>query len=430
MSTTFITPGDRVTEFLNGLQPSETPEPAAAPAAATPAAAEPVADPATPPAAAATPPAEPSSEAANSEEVTEESLQAVAAEEGEPEPSKSKQVWAAYKSLAELEKPPQEGGLGHVPTPEQIKTYFDHSQTLNGLLAAAFSGDPADLDKFFYELDQMNPGAERTIYQNIPKVLKRLDGWERPGSPYHAMRQDFLKDLMKETFDKAKLVEDEGQKKAWDQLGSLFYHLLYGKKYDPQVGLEPPEDPEVKRLREENQALQKRSFEAQVKAMSGHYVQSVQTYALTAADKALASLKASFPSDELFKATAKTVAQTAIREAQKNEYLVQTITASNQRVAGFIRAGQLEEASKLIEQNIKFTQSSLSRYIQAAVSSLGVKPKPAAKPAATAPAAPAAAAATPAAPAAPAAAKPATGPMTAADIVRNYLAQQGIGTGV
>jgi hypothetical protein len=354
-------------------QPS-TPAPAAAPAPAAPgptpaAATVPTPAPAAPPAPA--PAEEPKPPATDSEEVTEEGLQKAAEEGGEPEPTKSKIVWERYRALSELEKSPQEGGIGFIPTPDEIKGFYQAAGTFNSLLAAVTSGTVEGVDEFFYNLDRLAPGTERAVYENIPKILQRMEGAEKPDSPHMRMKNYYTDLVLQDIYDAYKGEADEGRKKTWEVLTSVLYAMRHGRKFDPQVGLEAPEDPKVKELREENERLARQQFEGQVQMLSQRFNNETVNEAIRLAEGSLKDMKDSF-GEQGYKTILQGMVGEALKALSKDGYVKDYLNGANNRARAFLHQGNLVEATKIIDQNIAFVKSQLPKQIQA----LGQKYKP------------------------------------------------------
>lgn len=422
-----------VEKFAAGLVPSAPPNPPPADSATAPASASEAggatASPGTPPP--QPPPGEtetgtgtetsPSPEA----EVTEEALVEAATEAGEQEPSAAKRVWQTYQGIKDLEKEEKEGGIGHIPTPDQIKSYYDQSITLNMMLNSLMSRGIGGLNTFFGMLENFAPGTEGQVYQEIPNLLKNLNDQTH----YTTMKNFFVDEVLGELWNKASGAPEGEEKTGWVNLVSALYYFRNGKKFDPAQGLKAPENPEVTKLREERDRFQEATITQQAQGLTSQYMAELDGKLQERAGAALTPLRGQ-RSEAEFKMLCKTVVSAAVSEMTKSPAFMSVLNANFARVKPLLVQGKLVEAQALFNANREYSLSRIAPFIQRAA-----KPYLPTKPVVTKPAPVPAAAGTkpPATASAPAAPVPvavggsgtAARPFTPGDTVMAFLRAKG-----
>lgn len=295
-------------------------------------------------------------------EPTEEGIIAAATEEGEPEPSAAKRVWQAYKGLKDLEKEEKEGGIGHIPTPEQIKTYYDQSITLNMMLNSLMTKGIGGLNTFFGMIENFAPGTEGQVYADIPNLLKNL----QDQSHYNTMKNFFVDEVLGELWGKASASAEGEEKTGWTNLVTALYFFRHGKKFDPAQGIKAPENPEVSQLREENRRLQEATVNQQGQTLSQQYMNEVQSLLWKKAGEALTPLKA-MRSEGEFQVLVKTAASAAVAEITQSPAFMAVLNANFARVKPLLLQGKIVDAQNLFNSNRDYVISRIGPYIQKAV---------------------------------------------------------------
>lgn len=279
-------------------------------------------------------------------EVTEADVLAVAPQE---EPNKAKIVWETYKALGDLEKPVEEGGIGHRPTPEQVIEYYrdslSHRMMLNDVLSATEQG----IDGFFYAVEKMQPGVATKIFAQLPSYLAKVSSPAQPDSPYNVMKNHFMDEAIGTIHGKLNELERPEDKQVVETVVRALYFLRYGKQFDPKVGVTPQENPEVKRLREENERIRNGQFQQVSGAWQGSVMQTVHSELFGLASNALGALKDRL-APAAFSSTAQALEQSLLNRVLKDQFVTETIKTQMRsadiamRNNDFVGAGRIKES--------------------------------------------------------------------------------------
>lgn len=224
------------------------------------------------------PPAEPPPAAPTDPTVElEQSIAALAAESEAPVP-KVKEAWVAYQAAQELAKPEAEGGIGHVPAPEQIKEYYNGALSFNAMVADLQTGN---VENFVREVSRWAPEVEGALREKFGTPTPEVAGQiERKGQ--EALLQRMWQDIQNES--RPEIKQD------WTNAAQKLHLYLTGQKMPPTgPNFAPPEEaPEVKRLREENQKFKMESTQAAVGAWERAYGSGIQGVLMEVVEGSLA----------------------------------------------------------------------------------------------------------------------------------------------
>jgi len=225
-----------------------TPEPGAEPEA-TPVAevpiVEPVAEPiAEAPVAEATPVAEAEAEVEEAEPETPEALLKGVID---PTSSRGKQIWDGYtfvKSLAEAPKEDGSGGIGHIPTVDDIKSYHSDHITL-GLLIDDFESNPAAM---IAGLSSVNPEATVQMIEGLPQILDQLSQTNpQIAKAYDGLYAKVVDDLVNGILAQYRNAEDADTKRWYFATArNIKYFVTNGQKQLTEaeaMGRKPEADP-------------------------------------------------------------------------------------------------------------------------------------------------------------------------------------------
>lgn len=175
----------------------------------------------------------------------------------DPASSRGKQIWDSYQFTRQLAKPDTEGGIGHEPTIEDIKTYHDDHLTLNQILTD-FETQP---DLMFQGLVQINPEAAANLVEKLPDVLAALgDSNPHIQRAYGVLYDKMGKDLVQGMVAQAREHPNADMKKwLFSNARNLQYYITGGKEELKEDVISAPVDPfaaERQRLAAERKALE------------------------------------------------------------------------------------------------------------------------------------------------------------------------------
>lgn len=267
-------PDDAMMATLMGALEGTEPPPAAEPSPAeAPAVEPPAAEPPPVVEAAAAEPVEepPATEEAPVEEPDPETPEALLKGVIDPNSSRGKQIWDGYryvKSLAEAPKEDGSGGIGHIPTVEDVKTYHADHITL-GQMIDDFETNPAAM---IAGLSSVNPEATVQMIQGLPQILDQL-AQRNPqiAQAYEGLCNTVVDDLVNSFLAQYRNTEDPDTKKWFFATArNIRYFMSNGQRQLTEaeaLGRKPEADPyaeERARIEAEKKALRDQATERQV----------------------------------------------------------------------------------------------------------------------------------------------------------------------
>jgi len=222
------------------------------------------------------------------------------------------------KGMHELSKSPDEGGLGVLPSPEQIRAWHAGHNTLSDLTYQIESGDPAAASSAFRYLftapdptnpDQLSlrPGLESTLptlfgeIATLSRAANRPDLYHRAVAPVHQAKWDSIVNHIRSSYPGGEPGSDEQQWREVMVAAAKKLAPLYGQQVDENTFTIKPSDPAA-RLADENQRLREQIQSAQQSQIQAAWnsfndsIASIQAPRLNSyVDQSLASIKAQFP---------------------------------------------------------------------------------------------------------------------------------------
>lgn len=196
------------------------------------------------------------------EEVDPETPEALLSGVVDPSSTRGKQIWEGYRFTKALAEPPKadgSGGIGHIPSIEDVKAYHSDHITLNQLLDD-FETNPAAM---IAGLSQVNIDATTQMIEELPEVLDKLSQRSpQIAQAYDKLYTRFADDLINGLLAQYKSAEDEGTKKFFFATArNVKYFLTNGQKHlteEEAMGRKPSVDPyadERARIDAEKKAL-------------------------------------------------------------------------------------------------------------------------------------------------------------------------------
>lgn len=255
----------------------DAPSPAPVPPAVPPAEpVSPVVDLTAPPASAA-----PATEPVPATEAPIEEILAAAAE-GDKEPTKAAQAWGAYRTQEILAKPEAEGGLGFIPTAEQVvdyaKTALDHAVMMNDLAEGT-------VEHFIKHVETNFPSAMEGFKKHFGVVGDETKA-EIATSATVAKMQDTWAKVQR-------LAPEDPNRKYWVDVLNGWHYLMFNSEMpaDGPKGAAPKSaDPEVERMRAEIAQRDASEMKRLETAMYQEHTGQIRQTLSSMADKALEGL--------------------------------------------------------------------------------------------------------------------------------------------
>jgi hypothetical protein len=221
--------------------------------------------------------------------------------------TRGKRIYSAFKKEQALARLPEEGGIGHSPTVEQVKDYYTAYTDTQAMLHDFGSRSPEAADRFL----QHWFGADKDgrLREGVDVVAGKLADALANSNPnlYKAAAVPFLQRYagaaISRFMEQVESATEPAERERYYNAAQLLHHDLYGKYFDPKtlrngtVAAQPQNAPDDA-LRAENERLKaqltQRDTETQQRTRT-EYLKQVETRtdaALSAdVDAALAAVK-------------------------------------------------------------------------------------------------------------------------------------------
>ncbi len=220
---------------------------------------------------------------------------------------RGQEIYQGYKTLRELGKPVEQGGIGHVPTADQAKNYFMAYRDRVMMDGDLNSGNPQQIGRLLNHIfDPQRGQANVPIAQNLATSLAAQP------ELYAAALEPFLKHYQSSILERfAEAKTDDVKDALW--LAAQILNKDLNGEYMPSPdgnGAAPTNgqvngrasgpDPlareraEIQRERQQLEQARNQSFQAQSKAWANSYGGEVQRNLLGEIDKALAPIKSTY----------------------------------------------------------------------------------------------------------------------------------------
>jgi hypothetical protein len=212
---------------------------------------------------------------------------------------RGRQIYASHKTLREYQKPLEQGGIGHVPTVEQLRNYYSTYRDRVMMDNDLTSANPQQAERLLSYLfnPERGPGAQ-TVASQLASTLAKLNP-----ETYATAAQPFITNYAGALHDRYKEARDSGDEKLRNALwfaANVAHYDMTGewlKEGAPaQNGQQPDplaeerqrlaqERSEIERMRSETYQRQDQGWRQQTSAKIGAAV-------MGEIDKALGPLKA------------------------------------------------------------------------------------------------------------------------------------------
>ncbi len=133
---------------------------------------------------------------------------------------RGREVYQGYKFTETLAKPTAQGGIGHVPTVQDVKTYFASHRDSMAMVNDVTSGDPARTERFFAHW--LKPGAP--ALQFLEPTLAKMGG-----DAYGAIATPVLSRYEGQLVNRWREAQDPGSKAALYQAAQTLHFDMTGE---------------------------------------------------------------------------------------------------------------------------------------------------------------------------------------------------------
>lgn len=152
------------------------------------------------------------------EDVTPQTLNTLLASD------RGRQIYQSFKTLREFSKPLEQGGVGHVPTVEQLRDYYSTYRDRVVMDHDLSSANPQQAERLVNFLFDPKRGAgTHTVAQQLAPALARLNP-----ETYAAAAQPFIQNYAGALFERYQQAKESGD----DKLRSALWYAANVANYD------------------------------------------------------------------------------------------------------------------------------------------------------------------------------------------------------
>ncbi len=161
---------------------------------------------------------------------------------------RGREIMGRAKLANELAKPSAEGGIGHVPSVQDVRQYFSSHRAAVQMYADFNSGDPGRIGNFFAHWLAPNTQAGMNALQHLEPTLAQI-GPEAYGSVATPIMQRYEAALI----DKWRSASDPALKQALYQAAQIIHHDTHDEWLPEQAFASGPAKPATQQEREQIQ---------------------------------------------------------------------------------------------------------------------------------------------------------------------------------
>lgn len=203
---------------------------------------------------------------------------------------RGQRIYAAYKAMTSLAAPPDQGGIGHVPAPEQVRDYFISHNEMQRLLGDFTDPSP---DQFITGLSRTDPGALARLAIALPQFVQHTDP-----TAYEHLATPVISNAIEALVEHARVAQDQAAKDYWFGIANgLKFYLSDGKAQLDKTVLDKPADPlagertELERLRSENARRQQQDYSLAAQQFTQALGHDTHTAILSTIEQTLVNVK-------------------------------------------------------------------------------------------------------------------------------------------
>lgn len=253
---------------------------------------------------------------------------------------RGKRIYAAYKDLQTLAKPDEEGGIGHRPTPDQIKEYFRTYADVTALQNDFLSATPDGVNRWAQRwFDPQNGEAAAIAARQLMTVLPN-------GNPqaYGAARSVVLNreivPAVESLIERVRSTEDQAQAERYYYAAQELHNAAFGRYFDPAIveqrpapqNQPHPAELELQRIRSEQQRSQQAQAQSEYQAITSD-IDSALDRALDAdVDEALKPIKGQVP-DVIYRGVKKDLKDSVKADLSRNKSALNVLETNKSAVA-------------------------------------------------------------------------------------------------
>jgi hypothetical protein len=249
---------------------------------------------------------------------------------------RGQRIYAAYKAMSQLASPPEQGGIGHVPTPEQVSKYFTAHLEIHRLLNDYSDPNP---QVFISGLEKTDPAALDRLAVALPQHIQRANP-----QAYEQLAVPVLENAIGALIDHARVAGNQADKDHWFNVAnSLKFYLSDGKEQLDRTVLDKPIDQDsgirsdYERLKSAESQRQAQDYRQAAQEFTQTLGKDTHTALLASIEGALVNVKPSIPAkvysdlvNSVFNEVKNSVitdrlAQTSISNAKRNAQLAGAI---------------------------------------------------------------------------------------------------------
>jgi hypothetical protein len=203
---------------------------------------------------------------------------------------RGQRIYAAYKAMTQLAAPPEAGGIGHVPTPDQVGSYFKSHLEIQRLLNDYHDPNP---EIFISGLAQTDPAALDRLAVALPQHIQRTNP-----QAYEQLAVPVLENAIGALIDHARVATDQVSKDHWFNVAnSLKFYLSDGKSQLDKSILDQPVDPvsDIRSDYERLKAVESQRHAQDVRSATTEFTQTLgkdtHTAVMSSIERTLSNVK-------------------------------------------------------------------------------------------------------------------------------------------
>lgn len=185
--------------------------------------------------------------------------------------TRGQEIWADHRLMAQLAKPPQEGGIGFKPTVDQIRGFMADHQSWTNLMLDLESGDPTAVRTAMQFLTQRAPAATPQLGAALREVAP---------DAYNSLYEEVIDQEVQSIVDMAREFSDEASRKYWFQVANGLAYIRNRQGLDPNILNQPPSargaKPAANSLEERERRVQEAERRAQGAQIQSFFASAVQ----------------------------------------------------------------------------------------------------------------------------------------------------------
>lgn len=215
--------------------------------------------------------------------------------------TRGKRIYSSFKKDQMLAKPEDDGGIGHIPSVEQVKKYFVDHVDRQAMDADFADARPESSERWIrhWFTDPTKAESAAAVVERLPEVLatSNQQAYMRLAQP---IVERYAKAAIQRFVEASQTARDEAEQQRFWVTAQMLHHDLYGRYYEPNQGQQQGQfqqqapNAELEALRRERQQFQREREQVEserVTQFEGQIRSSLENALLADTAKALEPIK-------------------------------------------------------------------------------------------------------------------------------------------